>query len=171
MTFQAVLFDWRGTLFHDLDDAAWVRMAAASIGRTLPDAEIARLNAAISDAADGPAVRADARADASAEAHRTATMLHFRTAGLDEALAQAVYELDGRPEASVPYPDTPAALKELKARGCRVAVVSDIHYDLRPLFAHYGLDGFVDALGALLPARLGETRARGVPHGAAPARS
>jgi hypothetical protein len=30
--FRAVLFDWRGTLFHDEDDAEWIR-AKASIGR------------------------------------------------------------------------------------------------------------------------------------------
>ena len=35
--FRAVLFDWRGTLFHDEDDAAWIRASAASIGQTLDD--------------------------------------------------------------------------------------------------------------------------------------
>lgn len=33
--FGAVLFDWRGTLFHDEDDAAWIRASAASISQTL----------------------------------------------------------------------------------------------------------------------------------------
>ena len=33
--FRAVLFDWRGTLFHDEDDAAWIRASAASISQTL----------------------------------------------------------------------------------------------------------------------------------------
>lgn len=48
-------------------------------------------------------------------------------------------------DASFPYPDAPEVLRELKARGCRIAVVSDIHYDLRPHFKHHGLDGFIDA--------------------------
>jgi len=38
--FRAVLFDWRGTLFHDEDDAAWIRASAASIGQTLTTQEV-----------------------------------------------------------------------------------------------------------------------------------
>jgi hypothetical protein len=38
--FRAVLFDWRGTLFHDEDDAAWIRASAASIGQTLTNQEV-----------------------------------------------------------------------------------------------------------------------------------
>jgi hypothetical protein len=38
--FGAVLFDWRGTLFHDEDDAAWIRASAASIGQTLTTQEV-----------------------------------------------------------------------------------------------------------------------------------
>jgi hypothetical protein len=38
--FRAVLFDWRGTLFHDEDDAAWIRASAASIGQTLTTHEV-----------------------------------------------------------------------------------------------------------------------------------
>ena len=41
--FDAVLFDFRGTLFDDEDDPTWVRNAAASIGRTLGDDEIAAI--------------------------------------------------------------------------------------------------------------------------------
>ena len=38
--FRAVLFDWRGTLFHDEDDAAWIRASAASISQTLTTHEV-----------------------------------------------------------------------------------------------------------------------------------
>jgi hypothetical protein len=38
--FRAVLFDWRGTLFHDEDEADWIRASAASIDRTLTSAEL-----------------------------------------------------------------------------------------------------------------------------------
>jgi len=38
--FRAVLFDWRGTVFHDEDDAAWIRASAASIGQTLRTQEV-----------------------------------------------------------------------------------------------------------------------------------
>ena len=146
MPLRGVLFDWRGTLFHDLSDEDWIQASAASIGRTLTDSDLARITSAIADAADDPAVKAAAqRADASADAHRAAGLLHFRTAGLDDELAQAIYELDGMLDASFPYPDAPRVLQELKARGCRIAVVSDIHYDLRPHFRHHGLDRLIDA--------------------------
>jgi FMN phosphatase YigB (HAD superfamily) len=38
--FRAVLFDWRGTLFHDEDEADWIRASAASIGRALTSDEV-----------------------------------------------------------------------------------------------------------------------------------
>jgi len=143
---RAVLFDWRGTLFHDLSDADWVRVSAASIGRQLEPAEICRINAAVVHAATDPAVKtANARADASADVHGAASLLQFRVAGLDKELALAIYERDGMLDASFPYTDVPHVLRELKARGARIAVVSDIHYDLRPHFRNHGLDGFVDA--------------------------
>ena len=37
---DAVLFDWRGTLFTDETEEDWVRNAASSIGRHLEDDEI-----------------------------------------------------------------------------------------------------------------------------------
>lgn len=146
MPLQGVVFDWRGTLFHDLDDDDWIRTSAESIGRRLTDAAVRGISEAIARAANDPAVMAAGlRADASTEAHRAAALLHFRTAGLDEALALAIYERDGAFDASFPYSDAPAVLRHLKAKGCRIAILSDIHYDLRPIFHHYGLDGLIDA--------------------------
>jgi FMN phosphatase YigB (HAD superfamily) len=146
MTLRGVLFDWRGTLFHDLDDEEWVRLSAASIGRDLPNEEVRRINASIARAEGDPAVQAaSARADNSREAHRAASLLLFQTAGLDDELARAIYERDGLLDASFPYTDVAETLCELKARGARIAIVSDIHYDLRPHFRNHGLDGFIDA--------------------------
>ena len=111
MRFRGVLFDWRGTLFHDIDNFDWVRLSAESIGRRLADADIRAINEAISRAAHDPGVVAEsAGADASAERHRAASLLQFRKAGIDDALAIAIYERDGLPEASLPYPDAPAVL-------------------------------------------------------------
>ena len=42
--FDAVLFDFRGTLFNIQDDPTWIREAAARIGRTLTDDEAAELS-------------------------------------------------------------------------------------------------------------------------------
>ncbi len=146
MAIQGVLFDWRGTLFHDLGDADWVRSSAESIGRELSDSKVEGINQQIARVDGDADVRAARiRADASVQAHRAATLFHFQKAGLDDELARAIYERDGMLDASFPYPETSRVLSQLKSKGCRIAIVSDIHYDLRPLFRHHGLDGYVDA--------------------------
>ena len=72
-------------------------------------------------------------------------LLELGLAGFDEELAVACHDRDGELGASMPYRDTAAVLKELKARGIRIGVVSDIHYHLRPHFEHFDLGRFIDA--------------------------
>jgi FMN phosphatase YigB (HAD superfamily) len=144
--FRAVLFDWRGTLFHDEDDAAWIRASAASIGQTLSIYEVNARVEMLGAAAEHPqVVAARQTADCSAALHRAAVLLELCLAGFDDALAAAVCDRDGNLSATVPYSDTPAVLERLKACGQRIGVVSDIHYPLRPHFDHYGLGAFVDS--------------------------
>ena len=50
-----------------------------------------------------------------------------------------------KPAAWRPYPDAAEVLGELRRRGVRVAVVSNIGWDLRPVFRAHGLDPLVDA--------------------------
>ena len=52
----AVLFDWRGTPFHDEDDAAWIRASAASIGQTLTTQEVNARVEMLGAAAEHPQV-------------------------------------------------------------------------------------------------------------------
>ena len=144
--FSAVLFDWRGTLFHDESDQEWIRASAASIGRTPSDDEVDDLAKRLGAAAEHPFVRAAREhADCSVELHRAATLLELRLAGFDDELALAVWKRDGDVGATHPYPDTPRVLRELKARGIRIGVISDIHYHLRPIFEHYRLADCIDA--------------------------
>ena len=49
--FRAVLFDWRGTLFHDESDTEWIRASAASIGRGLSTDEAQALANSLAAAA------------------------------------------------------------------------------------------------------------------------
>jgi putative hydrolase of the HAD superfamily len=49
------------------------------------------------------------------------------------------------PAAWSPYPDAPEVLRGLRERGIRVGVVSNIGWDLRPVFREHGLDQYVDA--------------------------
>jgi len=55
--FRAVLFDWRGTLFHDEDEADWIRASAASIGRSMTSSDMIALVEGL-----GPAVARITRA-------------------------------------------------------------------------------------------------------------
>jgi HAD superfamily hydrolase (TIGR01509 family) len=143
---KAVLFDWRGVLVHDPPDEWWVREALLRAGRA-PDARtIAELCHALGRAAALPeVVEAQKTCDCSAALHRESSLLHFRLAGLDDALAFALYDLDLEASSHPFFPDVPEVLSALHARGCGVAVVSDIHVDLRPEFAAAGIDGCVDA--------------------------
>ena len=103
--FRGVLFDWRGTLFHDEPDADWFRASAASLGRTLSDADVTTLLAGMARAEDD---------------------VLFEVAGVDAALGRAVWQRDGDPTASVPYTDTDAVLQPLRAHAVGFAVVSGI---------------------------------------------
>jgi HAD superfamily hydrolase (TIGR01549 family) len=144
---DAILFDWRGTTFTDQADADWIRDAAASIALWLSADEIASiLDRATAVLRDRPDIR-DAldRSDTSPEAHRAANMAWFRAIGLDDELATAIYERDGHPDASFPFDDVGAVMHTLKEHGKKIALVSNIHYDLREHFHRHGLDGYVDA--------------------------
>jgi HAD superfamily hydrolase (TIGR01549 family) len=144
---DAVLFDWRGTTFTDQADADWIRDAAASIGRRLSAEDIASiLDRGSAVMRDRPDIReALDRSDRSPEAHRAANMAWFRAIGLDDELATAIYERDGHPDASFPFDDAGAVMHTLKEHGKKIALVSNIHYDLREHFARHELDGYIDA--------------------------
>lgn len=84
--------------------------------------------------------------DLSAHQHRAAYTALIAEAGLPGAeLTQALYDRHKTPAAWRPYPDTEATLRELRRRGVPVAVVSNIGWDLRPVFRAHDLDGLVDA--------------------------
>ncbi|MFE5298805.1 HAD family hydrolase [Streptomyces sp. NPDC056632] len=83
--------------------------------------------------------------DLDAERHRAAYTALIREAGVtDRTLAQALYARHMVPEAWHPYPDTARTLGELSRAGVAVAVVSNIGWDLRPVFRAHGLDEWVD---------------------------
>jgi hypothetical protein len=100
MPIQGVLFDWRGTLVRDPDDAWWVRSALARLGRDTSDGEVGAVVDRLRHVRGLRAViAAQAKADCSAEQHRNATMLWFSEANLDAALAETLYALDLEPVA------------------------------------------------------------------------
>ncbi|MFK8907110.1 HAD family hydrolase [Streptomyces sp. YS-3] len=157
MAIKGVLFDFSGTLFRIESTRDWLDAALDARGIALTEEQRARYAAELARAGalpGGPdperlpphlaelwAVR-----DRSAELHRAAYTGLARTVTLpDPQLHTALYERHRTPAAWHPYPDAGAVLRGLRERGARVAVVSNIGWDLRPVFRAHGLDVLVDA--------------------------
>jgi HAD superfamily hydrolase (TIGR01509 family) len=78
--------------------------------------------------------------------HRAAYTGLAATVNTDvEGLADALYDRLLGPDGWLPYPDTGPTLRTLHSAGIKVAVVSNIGFDIRPHFAAWGLDALVDA--------------------------
>ncbi|MEV6180020.1 HAD-IA family hydrolase [Streptomyces sp. NPDC052015] len=153
----AVLFDFSGTLFRIESAESWLRAVLDAAGVELPEAEL-RATAQALEAAGAlpggaPPVRVPGELaglwrvrDESAELHRAAyTGLSRQVPLPDPALHDALYERHRTPAAWAPYPDAHLVLSALRERGIPVGVVSNIGWDLRPVFREHGLDPFVDA--------------------------
>ncbi len=154
--FDAVLFDFSGTLFSVEEPARWLALGAAAVGLELPSqAATALLDALLVAGRPGgpepralPAELAEVyrRRDLTAEDHRRAYVGLLSSVPLPNPdLATALYERLFDPEGWVPYPDVAPVLGALRERGVRTAVVSNIGWDLRPTFAAYGLLDLFDA--------------------------
>ncbi|MGN9778871.1 HAD family hydrolase [Micromonospora sp. H33] len=153
---DGVLFDFHGTLAQVEDARAWVIAAASACGVTLDRVRATgladRLLTAGRAGGPRPARVPPALAELWADrdlyphAHRGAYTGLAATvdAGID-GLAEALYERLLVPEGWVPYPDTAPTLAALRAAGVRVGVVSNIGFDIRPLFDAWGLTDLVDA--------------------------
>ncbi|MEU9040792.1 MULTISPECIES: HAD-IA family hydrolase [unclassified Kitasatospora] len=153
---KGVMFDFSGTLFRVVSTAEWLAAFTAATGLDLPAREQAELVDRLEEfgALPGgvpprripPEVQEawDTR-DLTPELHRAAYTALTRAAeppaGLD---ADALYETHMAPASWRPYPDAAPVLRELRRRGVPVAVVSNIGWDLRPVFRAHGLDELVD---------------------------
>ncbi|MGW1718593.1 HAD family hydrolase [Streptomyces sp. NPDC002156] len=153
----AVLFDFSGTLCRIESTESWLRAVLAERGLGLSEAEFAVTARALEVAGALPGGASPQRLpqelaavwgirDESAELHRAAYTGLARQVPLpDPALYDALYERHMAPAAWAPYPDAVEVLGALRERGISVGVVSNIGWDLRPVFRAHGLDVFVDA--------------------------
>lgn len=145
-SFDAVLFDWSGTLVHDPHPTDRLRRSLEVVGRDLGAVERDALLGALARAAtDAEIIEAMLDEDTSADRHRAANMLWFDRAGLDADLADALYAFDADPDNRPLYPDAIETVAALQALGVKVAVVSDIHLDIRVLLDGQGIGPFIDA--------------------------
>ncbi|MEV5150072.1 HAD-IA family hydrolase [Streptomyces sp. NPDC052727] len=153
----AVLFDFSGTLFRAEPAESWLRAVLNETGHCVSEAELTSTARALEAAGalpggaepvELPADLAELWAvrDESAELHRAAyTGLSRRVPLPDPGLHDALYERHMSPAAWTPYPDAEKVLRTLRERGTGVGVVSNIGWDLRPVFREHGLDAYVDA--------------------------
>ncbi|MGW5867771.1 HAD family hydrolase [Streptomyces sp. NPDC055239] len=157
MVIKGALFDFSGTLFRIESTGAWLRAVLQEARLPLPEAEFERLTAALERAGalpGGPHPTAVpdhlaelwARRDRSAAEHRAAFTGLSREVPLPAPqLHDALYDRQMTPEAWRPYADAAEVLAGLRERGVPVAVVSNIGWDLRPVFRAHGLAPYVDA--------------------------
>ncbi len=153
---EAVLFDFHGTLAQVEDPIDWVTAAAEECGVTLDRGRATVLADRLVTAgrAGGPVPHRVpphlaewfADRDLYEHAHRAAYIGLAATvsAGV-EGFEEALYERLLRPDGWVLYSDTAGTLMALKEAGVPVAVVSNIGFDIRPLFDAWGFAGLVDA--------------------------
>ncbi|MFJ8531928.1 HAD family hydrolase [Streptomyces sp. NPDC093591] len=153
----AVLFDFSGTLFRVESTESWLRGALAEARVELAEAELVEAAQALEamgalpGGADPSWLPEDVASvwgvrDKSAELHRAAyTGLSRHVPLPDDRLHDLLYDRHMAPAAWAPYPDATEVLGTLRERGIGVGVVSNIGWDLRPVFREHGLDPYVDA--------------------------
>ena len=151
-----MLFDFHGTLAQVEDPVAWVQAAAAQCGHDLDRGRATVLADRLVTAgrAGGPLPRRVpphlaehwADRDLYEHCHRAAYTGLAETVDTGVAgLADALYERLLDPRGWLPYADTASTLRTLHEAGIKVAVVSNIGFDIRPHFAAWGMAGLVDA--------------------------
>jgi HAD superfamily hydrolase (TIGR01549 family) len=153
---DAVLFDFHGTLAQVEDPVLWVQAAAATCGRELDRARATMLADRLVTAGrpGGPVPHRVpphlaehwADRDLYAHCHRAAYTGLAATVSTDvEGLADALYERLLGPAGWLPYADAEPTLRVLRDAGIKLAVVSNIGFDIRPHFAAWGIDTLIDA--------------------------
>lgn len=139
---RGVLFDFSGTLFRLEPGPEWL----ADDPRR--DDLFALLTASTRAADHLPPELAEdwARRDLDPETHRSVYLAALTTSDMrvEPAVAEVLYERMTDPASWQPYPDTVAALRRLRAAGMRVAVVSNIAWDIREVFRRHGAGDLVD---------------------------
>jgi HAD superfamily hydrolase (TIGR01509 family) len=142
--FRAVLFDFGDTLFTRAAGARAVVEVAAGLGVVVPDERASALWKDILARAVSPEEMALAR-DLSAAAHRREwTRLYSLADEIAPGMGSALYAREIDPGGWMAHPDARATIDRLRRAGCKIGVVSDTGWDIRPVFARAGLLDCID---------------------------
>ncbi|MFD8549596.1 HAD family hydrolase [Streptomyces sp. NPDC059649] len=156
-TIKGVLFDFSGTLLRIEPAESWLRAALTATGVAMDETELARRAAELERAGalpggSSPVALPDRLAglweirDRDARHHRALYTGLARQVPLPaEELYDALYERHRTAAAWQPYPDAAEVLAELRRRGVRTGVLSNIGWDLRPVLRAHGLDRYLDS--------------------------
>lgn len=141
---HGVLFDFSGTLFRFEPDSAW---PSPDFDGATRERLISVLTSPSMSADHLPPDLADAwsRRDLDPEVHRTVYLASLASSGfeLSDDQSGTVYRSLTDTSAWRPYPDTGAVLRALAAADVPVAVVSNIAWDVRPMFRKLDVEDLV----------------------------
>jgi HAD superfamily hydrolase (TIGR01509 family) len=141
------MFDWSLTIAHYPDYEWWYVTALERLGRSVDHDFVVHSMASVAEAVrDASFIEAQARIDTSAEVHRTTLMGLYQRAGLDDEFAGALYGLESDPFCRPLYSDVPDVLASLRKLRIRTALVSNIHFDVRPALVTQGIARYFDAV-------------------------
>ena len=139
---KAVLFDWRGTLCVTPSDLEWVQTSLRLLGSAATEDAPLLLDRLQSvpgfERLSAPDV------DTSARLHRDTYYSVFTEAGFDENFSNALYAVESDVKYNPFALDVRRTLAGIKGAGLRTAIISDIHFDIRPAFASSGMSDLID---------------------------
>lgn len=149
---QGVIFDLHCTLIHPGEPEAWLDLARGTMDRSGKasgslEPELVREVHDVLDHAWDLAREIDptARRDLDPATHeRVFTAVLGRVSGLDPELISALYATLA--DVWMPYDDTLPVLQALHDRGCPVAVLSNVGFDVRPVLDRSGISSLIAGL-------------------------
>ncbi len=137
---RAVLADFAGTLFLPLDGMQWAMAASGAAGVDLTAHERTELAALLDSRFHH--VRDPGR-DLSPAAHRQSMLPVLESLVTDKTLARSLYDLQFTNEFWHLRNGARDLLRGARKRGLHVIVVSNVPWDIRPLFTQAGLRDYV----------------------------
>jgi FMN phosphatase YigB (HAD superfamily) len=156
---ETLLLDFGHTLCDTASSPAFIAEWSAAHGHPIEVGVATRLWDAARMSSRSAEEVAKGR-DRTPELHRSCwTALWSELDALCPGVADALYEHETGPDGWVPYIDTIEFLRAVRARQLRVAIISDVAFDLAPIAKAHGFAEFIDVF--VLSYRHGALKADG----------